>query len=287
MNKHRKSCWSLSQCLAAGVLAAAVLVMTAPFRGGEQATRMRTAAVLPILSTASIAHGASFQAFGSAERVRCSEESQFRSAVAAKRMQRREIVVRKSAGPSAESFQAPRTEWRHLTRAARVELDRLATVWQGGTVEIRGTGMRRGGLAELERLSRTLLPGGLGANAVLIGNGQGAADGAVQVKVEAATEPVALHGVGRAAGSPGATEPVAPRGAELPLYLAGNFHQHAPTQAQWEALDEVLDYLEMKTGRLAVRVQGAADAGEDAAHAGPGPLFPAESLLHALVRPGS
>lgn len=270
---QRRTTWGFSQFLAAGVFALAVLVMLAPFRGGDRLTRMRTAAALPILSTASIAHGASFQAFHSAERVGVSDRSQFRSAVTAKRLQRREIVVRKSAGPSAEQFQAPRTEWRSLDRAARAALDRLADGWQGDTVILRGSGLRGGGLAELERLSRALRPGGRIGRAVLIGNGVGVADGGVQVRVE------------RAAGSPGAAEPVALLGEPLDLYLAGDFHRQAPTSAQWQALDEVLDYLELKRGRLRVTVAGADEEGSS--RAGPGPLFPTESLLRALARPGS
>ncbi len=259
MNKRRIS-WGFSQFLAALVVAAAVLLMMAPFRGGSTLTQMRTASVLPVLSTASIAHGASFQAFHSAERVRVSEAPLFRSAISAKSLQRREIIVRKSAGPLPEQFQAPRTQWRHLDPATRARLDRLAADWQGDTVELRATGLRRGGLAELERLSRALLASGLGSGALVIGNGAGSRDGAVQVR----------------AGAPASVE-------SLTLYLAGDFYWQAPTSAQWEALDEVLDYLELKGGKLKLTVPGAGEG--DFTRSGPGPLFPVAALWRAMQPP--
>ncbi len=260
MNQRRTS-WGFSQFLAAGVVVSAVLIMLAPFRGGDDLTRMRSAAVLPILSTAAIAHGDSFQAFHSSDRVCVSDSSQFRSAATAKRLQRREIVVRKSAGPPADQFQAPRTGWHHLDRPARAALDRLVAGWRGNAVVLRGSGLRSGGLNELERLSRTLRPGARIGRAVLLGNGSGLGDGRVVVREED----------GAAAEEP------------LSLYLSGDFHQQAPTLAQWQALDEVLDYLELKRGRLQVLVDGEGES----PRAGPGPLFPAKSVLQALARPGS
>ena len=254
---HRRISWGFSQFLAALVVVAAVLLMMAPFRGAGNLTRLRTAGVLPVLSTASIAHGASFQAFHTRDRVAVSEAALFRSAISAKGLQRREIVVRKSAGPTAEMFQAPRQEWRHLDRGLRARLDELAANWKGDSIELRATGLRRGGLAEMERLTRTLVPVGMPQGTLVIGNGAGCRDGEVQVR----------------SGAP-------PSEGPLKLYLAGDFHWQAPTRAQWEALDEVLDYLELKCGQLHLRLQGHQD--ETATGAGLGPLFPAESLLRAL-----
>lgn len=259
MNQRRFT-WGYSQFLASSVVALAVLMMLAPFRGASKLTKMRTAGVLPILSTASIAHGASFQAFHSSERICVSEVSLFRSAFAAKASMRREIVVRKSAGPLPDQFEAPRTGWRHLDRATRARLDELATHWGGNTIELRSTGMRKGGLPELERVHRALFPAALEKGTLLIGNGAGFRNGAV-------------------AAREGAPAPERP----LVLFLAGDFHCQTPTSAQWEALDEVLDYLELKCGKLALKIPGA-DAAESTRTA-LGPFFPVESLMRAVSVP--
>ncbi len=261
MNQRRRS-WSYSQFLAAGALAATLLVMMAPFRGSSGMLRLRTAGVLPLLSTASIAHGGSFQAFHSTERLCGADASQFRSATTARGMQRRSILVRKSAAPSADLFHQPRTHWRHLDHGARAALDQLTADWQGRALVIRGSGLNSGDFAELDRLNRVLTPGVQPGRAVLIGNGQGIGDGALRVRSEG-----------------GKKEP-------LRLYLAGDFHQQAASPAQWEALAEVLDYLELKRGRLIIEVVGAAGAAESPRR-GAGPLFPAEGLLRVLARPGS
>jgi len=260
--KQRQTCWRSSQLLAVICFAAAVLVMAAPFRGGGSMTRVQSASVLPLLSTASLVHGASFQARSGRERVECSESAMFRSAVEAKRIQRREIVVRKSVAKETLRFDEPRVGWKHLTKAARADLDRVVAGLSVPAVEIRSTGVVKGDWKSLERVKGVL--GGQGAmpamtNAVVVGNGDGAGDGELEVAV----------GEG-----------------PLALYLVGDFFQRAPTAAQWEALDEVLDYLTLKWGKVRVGLQNRA-VGSEPGSAGLGPYFPTERFLNAISRPGA
>jgi hypothetical protein len=256
--KNRQHPLRFSQILSLALFAGAVLVMVAPFRGDGGLTRTSQASMLPILSTASLAHGASFQARDSAERVWSSEGSQFRSAAVAKRLlaPRREIVVRKVVAAVPTGWGQPRTEWKHLNKAGRTQLDAVAAAGER-EVWVQGTGTLRGDLPTLMRMTKSLGLGRSGvervAGRLVVGNGSGAADGAVTA----------------AAGGPDDAGP-------LVIYLVGDFHRQPATGAQWEALDEVLDYLEMKWGRVRVSLPGAASGDL-------GPLFPLDRFWQALA----
>ena len=261
MNKPNRS-WRSSQVLALFVLVAAVLIMAAPFRGGGGLVRMQSASVMPLFASASLAHGSSFQARSLSDRVGCSGESLFRSAPTVKLVKRREILVRKVVSAIPVDFHAPRQEWGHLTEGVRRELDRLAMSAGVKAVEIRSTGTKSGDVEDLVRRAKVL--GGKGevdhlAQAMVLGRGEGADDGEVQV------------GKGEVAGA-----------GPLALYLVGDFNEVGVTRAQWEALDEVMDYLAMKWGRVAVSVRPSTLGG---GRMGLGPLFPTERFLRALVPP--
>jgi len=264
MNKRNRS-WRWSQVLALFVLAAAVLTMTAPFRGGGGMVKMQSASVVPLLTTTSLAHGASFQARSLAPRVGFSREPLFRSAPEVKQLVRREIVVRKVVSVGPLDFHAQRTGWKHLTKEVRAGLDRLALAAGVRALELRSTGTLRGDMADLARRVKVLGGGDkkweqLGA-AILVGNGRGAADGNVQVgKCEGSVE------------------------GPLALYLVGDFNQMGVTRLQWEALDEVIDYLEIKWGAVRVSVRPHVE-GAVGARWGLGTLFPTEQFLQAMVPP--
>jgi hypothetical protein len=261
MNKPNRS-WRVSQALALFVLVAAVLIMAAPFRGGGGLVRMQSASVMPLFATASLAHGSSFQARSLSDRVGCSGESLFRSAPTVKLVKRREIVVRKVVSPIPVDFHAPRQEWEHLSQGVRRELDRLAMAAEVKAVEIRATGTRAGDLDDLVRRAKVL--GGTGevnhlGQAMVVGRGEGAGDGEVQV------------GKGEVSGA-----------GPLALYLVGDFNEVGVTRAQWAALDEVMDYLAMKWGKVAVSVRPSTLGG---GRLGLGALFPTERFLRALMPP--
>lgn len=261
MNKPNRS-WRSSQALALFVLAAAVLIMAAPFRGGGGLVRMQSASVVPLFATASLAHGLSFQARSLSERVGCSGASLFRSAPTVKLLKRREILVRKVVSAIPVDFHSPRKGWVHLTQRERGELDRLAMSADVMAVEIRATGTRAGDLDDLVRRAKVL--GGVGevehmGRAMVLGRGEGAADGEVQV---------ADGGVVGA--------------GPLALYLVGDFNEVSVTREQWEALDEVMDYLAMKWGKVAVSIRPSTAGG---VRPGLGALFPTERFLRALVPP--
>lgn len=262
--KNRPHTFRLSQILSLALFAGAVLIMVAPFRGDSSLTRTTTAGVLPILSTASLAHGVSFQARTSVERVWTSEGSQFRSAVAAKnqRVIRREIVVRKVAVALPTGWDAPRTEWKHLSNETRRQLDEVARHGPR-EVQVRSTSTLEGNLAMLERMKSGLgwaEPGqAKGELRLVVGNGKGAVDGSIEMRPEVV--------VGR---------------GPLRLYLVGDFYRQTATAAQWEALDEVLDYLELKWGRVKVSLPHAEDGATSI-----GPLFPEVSFRQALAGSGA
>lgn len=268
MNKRNKS-WRWSQVLALLVLTAAVFTMAAPFRGGVGMVKMQSASMVPLFTANSLAHGASFQARSLAQRVGCSGESLFRSAPRVKHVVRREIVIRKGVSSEPVNFHAQRTGWKHLSQQVRAGLDRLAASVREKScpkaVELRSTGTLRGDMADLARRAK-VLGGGVGQNnpleaVLLIGNGRGAADGAVQFNERDQME------------------------GPLALYLVGDFNQMGVTRSQWEALDEVLDYLRMKWGdvKVSVRPHSGGIAG---GRWGLGTQFPTEQLLQALKPPG-
>lgn len=261
MNERNRS-WRASQALALFVLVAAVLIMAAPFRGGGGLVRMQSASVVPLFASAALAHGSSFQARSLCDPVGCSGESLFRSAPTVKLVKRREILVRKVVSAIPVDFHAPRKEWVHLSKEVRGELDRLAATAEVKAVEIRSTGTTSGDVEHLVRRAKVL--GGEGdldllGRALVVGRGDGADDGEVQV------------GKGEAAGT-----------GPLALYLVGDFNEVGVTRAQWEAMDEVMDYLAMKWGKVAVTVRPSTLGG---GRLGLGPLFPTERFLRALVSP--
>ena len=69
----------------------------------------------------------------------------------------------------------------------------------------------------------------------------------------------------------------------IEVALVGDFESRGPTPSQLEALDELLDYLRMKTGVLRVDVHGGVES--PAGHTGSclGPGFPARQLIEELA----
>jgi hypothetical protein len=257
MNKTNRS-WRWSQVLAMFVLVAAVLFMSAPFRGGGGLVKMQSASVVPLFASASLAHGSSFQALSLSESVASSGSSLFRSAPVVKLVKRREILVRKVVSEIPVDFHAPRKGWTHLSKEVRGQLDRLATADGVKAVEIRATGTTEGDLEDLVRRAKVL---GAAADmeqldgAIVLGRDEG------EVQV-------------------GAGEAV--RKGPLVLYLEGDFNQDGVTPAQWQSMDEVFDYLAVKWGKVAVSVRPTS---MDTGRMGLGALFPTERFLRALVPP--
>lgn len=252
--KNRQQPLRLSQILSLVLFALAVLIMVAPFRSDQSLTRMKGASMLPILSTASLAHGVSFQARGSVDRVWTSEGSQFRSPIGAKNqaVSRREIVVRKVVTAMPEGWGEPRVEWRHLSKSARLMLDEFAAMGER-EVQVRTTGTLGGDLAAVSRMRLSLGLGEAAVGQVVLGNGVGSKNGSIS-------------------GSQLATSGSGP----LVVYLVGDFYRQPASSAQWEALDEVLDYLELKWGRVIVTLP-------EATAGNLGPLFPVDRFWSALA----
>lgn len=65
------------------------------------------------------------------------------------------------------------------------------------------------------------------------------------------------------------------------LCMVGDFSRAGPTPEQLEALDELVDYLTLKTGRLEV---GPHESAEQTARC-LGPFFPLHLVMHAMAAP--
>ena len=124
--------------------------------------------------------------------------------------------------------------------ASRREVDagaKASGVWQ--RVVLHGTASTQGALKLLDRYQTNVqgVAGGTPYHFV-IGNGSGSGDGQIEVssrwKKGEATEVAAL-GEG-----------------SIQVCMVGDFQHQAPTKAQLEALDELLDYLALKIGNLPI-----------------------------------
>jgi hypothetical protein len=244
-----------SQALAWLCLGLAALVLTAPFRGGDTGA-LRPASAMPLMALGTLAERGSFHRLHEEERLTSSSGSLFRLGplLGGWMEGRREILVRKPAAGLPAGLDAPRTGWERLDKSTRAMLDAACGPAVDFGLLLRASTTLRGDAAELTRVRQRLGAGPAGAAVELvIGNGRGLGDGVVQV-----IEP-----------PPGAI----PAGPVL-VTLVGDFHQRPATQAQWEALDEVMDFLTIKWGGPRLRLADSREEG-----GGPGPYFPGDQLL--------
>ena len=125
--------------------------------------------------------------------------------------------------------------WLHLDRPAREAIDRLtsddsADGWASLSVDL--TGFMAGDVTTLGRHEKNALPdASIEACHFLIGNGNGAADGAIQ--------PTIHWNQARLFSD-----------RAIRIRLIGDPTHAPPTRRQWQALDELVDYLRARTGHL-------------------------------------
>ncbi len=150
-----------------------------------------------------------------------------------------------AAGPAsmpavAHDFHAPRTSWKHLDAATRAAVDAtLARKKDWHRVVLHGSGgLAQGGARLLGRYQSAVHSQGLACHFV-IGSGKGVADGRVEA------------GERWAKGLPaGDIADTGMAGSSISVSVVGDFNASPPSQAQLEALDELMDYLALKLGRL-------------------------------------
>lgn len=241
-----------------GLVVLGIIMHFSAQTGSTVGGRGRSAAsVVPLLSAAAIADTAAFHR----------QQTVNMPARSAEFRHPRMVETLPSAVPVAApvalamDFHAPRVAWHYLTPSLRRSMD--AGVASNGApltsqpqIVLHGSGQARGSLALLDRYQASVHGFGAGtAYDFIIGNAQSAGDGVVEV-------------------SPRWSAASANDGAgNIHICLIGDFQRVPPTPAQLAALDEVLDYLSLKLGRLPVTVHGDGRC--------LGAKFPAEQVIDA------
>jgi len=244
ISRHLKL--SSSQVLATLGLGGAVCLMLAPL-GAVSDQRRHDASILPLLAAGTLPERAGFQSLGFQERIGTSKILLYRSAAEARRKpQRREIVVKKRTDVPPVDFRAPRVEWRMLGAGERRKLDQVISRVASGEAILRSSGTTQGHPGTLNRVRQRLGWTETHQEPQLwIGNGRGLADGKVWIDPDQVEDTV---------------------NSSFVLGLVGDYHLEPPSQAQFEALAEVLDYVEMRSGRITLRVSSGSDGRELGGH---------------------
>jgi|GEM_PF-2480300 hypothetical protein len=258
---------NLFQYLALAVTGMAILTMLAPLRTTVHSGQASLASAIPLLAANTITDSAAFHRLDFARPTQVSAAPQFRlpdPTESRSGRPQRAILVSKRVSPLPVDFRAPRTRWDHLPKSLRNQIDaQLASATVPvQRVTLHGSGMSRGDARQMGRLRRmTQQEGAAAAHHFVIGNGTDSVDGSVQLGDRWA-------------------DAVQPDGT-LHLCLVGDFSRAGPTAEQLEALDELVDYLTLKTGKLEV---GPHQSAEHTARC-LGPFFPVQLVVHALSTP--
>ncbi len=171
--------------------------------------------------------------------------------------------------PSAPVFdrKAPKSGWNFLTHDVRTQIDAAAVrVGHWKMIVLHSSATASGSARALDYYHREVkhLAAGLAYHFV-IGNGRGAGDGAVAVGSRWSQQEAGGH------LSNDAQNEVA-----LGICVVGNFSHSAPTLAQIEALDELIDYLQAKLGKIPVTTHALLPSGASGC---PGAGFPSAQFV--------
>lgn len=246
--------------------------MVAPRKALADPKQATMAAAVPLFASGRIENSGSFHRVGFAMPVAASEGAQFRDPeVIGSGAGKRVLTITKRLKPLPIEFSSPRQAWRHLTEKSRRDIDKgLGQGSKGTRLVFHGSASKEGGAAQLDRLHRQAkgLRGGLAYHFV-IGNGTQTGDGAVEV------------GTRWLAGkSEGGLTSEDAAGASISVCFIGDFHSAGPSNAQLEALDELVDYLTVKVGPLTVLSHRELEGGEVSCL---GPFFPDAQIMDALA----
>lgn len=260
--------------IAVGAVPGLVIVLTIMFMASgaprKGTTGTSAASIVPLLSASALVDSAAFHRITPSE-VSSANAIQFRAPGTATNggNRKRVLNVVKKTSPLPVNFKAPRQTWDHLDAACRKDIDTgLTQSTQWRRVVLHGSGSSHGSAKLLDRYHSQIrgLKQGLDYH-FIIGNGSGASDGSVQAG------PRWLN------GQPSEGAPLSE--SSISVCFVGDFQSQAPTAAQLAALDELLDYLSIKIGDIAVTTH-AALAGESTRCLGA--KFPAEQVLRAIGR---
>lgn len=227
------------------------------------------ASMIPLLSASALADNPAFHRLAQARSLAMTE-AQFRvpNANGTSHRPKRVLNVTKRSSPLPVNFSAPRQQWQVLDVETRREIDAATPTpqkWSG--VVLHGSGTVRGSATLLDRYQAQVKGRTDGAGYhFVIGNGQGAPDGRIQV-TEKWKQAAAGHEASR-----------------ISVCLVGDFLQRPPTQMQLQALDELMDYLGMKLGVVPVSAHEAGGKGNERCL---GPKFPLEQIIQAVGAPAS
>ncbi len=202
----------------------------------EQGSGAHIASVVPILSASGLVDSSAFHRLKFEPSAAAGRAPQFRVPDVDSVRTGRATGSQAPAKTSNVDFNAPRTAWKYLTPAVRAQIDATLAVrrdWQG--IVLHGSRVNHGNARLMDRYDSTVrgLSQGL-AHHFVIGNGAGAADGLIETgrrwtKAQAAGDTT---------------------DAGISVCLVGDFNEKAPSKAQLEAVDELVDYLSIKLGRM-------------------------------------
>jgi hypothetical protein len=155
-----------------------------------------------------------------------------------------DIVVQKSGGTDSGDLVEPGHEsghWRYLTPAVRRAIDEAAVArnrWK--YIIVHNSGTRQGNARIFDYYHRHVrkMPNGLAYHFV-IGNGTSSGDGTIEIGHRWVLQLAGGHCFSNYLNYVG-----------IGICLVGDFNRDLPTQAQYEALDELIRYLRRRVGKI-------------------------------------
>ncbi len=233
-----------------GVLICLVIMRLASI-APDQGQGAHAASIVPLLSASGLADTAAFHRMKFDLDPAAGKAPQFRLPDAAPVSQ--EVAHATVSAVPVVDFNAPRTEWRHLNASARAAIDAsLAKRRDWQRVVLHGSSISHGNARLLARYQATVRGQADGlASHFVIGSGKGKSDGLV--------EPGERWLKALPAGD--IADPLLSE-TSISVCLVGDFNSQPPSKAQLEALDELMDYLAIKLGRLTLTTHSALIGGQ-------------------------
>ena len=155
----------------------------------------------------------------------------------------REVTISKSSADYEIDFSAPRKSWKYLTSELRAQID-AAQIDRGRwkRIVLHGSATPGGNSSVIDRYHREIrrIDGGLGYHFV-VGNGIGSGAGEIEVGARW-TDQARGHHLRSALRNQDS----------IGICLVGDFNRDRAGIEQLEALDELLDYLHAKVGKVEI-----------------------------------
>ncbi|MDB6075123.1 MAG: N-acetylmuramoyl-L-alanine amidase [Verrucomicrobiaceae bacterium] len=196
------------------------------------------ASIIPLLSASGLTDSSAFHRLKFEPSAAATHTPQFRVPDINKVPMKNAVVSPTAA--AAVNFSAPRTAWKHLSPAVRAQVDAsLAQHRDWQRIVLHGSGSSHGNAKLMDRYDVSVRGMEQGSNYhFIIGNGAGAQDGLIETSRRWAQAGDASSCVS--------------------VCLVGDFNEQAPSNAQMEAVDELMDYLSIKLGQMELSPHSAA-----------------------------